>query len=174
MSTITLLFTTGFLLAGSLAAQLDLNSARNALAESLPEVAVARAERFLAANPKLGEEEKSEALLLLGECYFRSNQAEKALEALAKVPDSSASARNYWQGMALAHQQKYPQALEKFSQVSSENPLYSPALFNALELNISQNATTPAFEILKKLRAHDPEFLASQLTLAGSAALPHH
>ena len=164
MSTRTLLITTGLLLVGNLAAQLNLDSARKALAESLPEVSVARAERYLAANPQLTEKEKTEALLLLGESYLRSGQNEKALTTLAKVSDSQSSARNYWQGMALAHQGKTPQALEKFAQVASDHPLYRSALFNGLELEVSQNETDLAFEFLEKLRAFDPKYLSSQLT----------
>ena len=164
MSTRLLLLAAGTFLAGSLAAQVDLDSARKALAESLPEVSVARAERYLAANPQLKDKEKADALLLLGESYLRSGQTTEALAALAKVPNIESSARNYWQGMALAHQGQYPQALEKLSQVASEHSLYSSALFNSLELQISQNKTDLAFELLAKLRAHDPEFLPAQLT----------
>ena len=159
---------TGLLFAGSLASQTTLESARNALAESLPEVAVARAERFLAANPDLKSEEQAEALLFLGESYFRNNQVDEALATLAKVPNSSASTRNYWQGMALAHQQNNSQALEKFSTVDSENTLYSSALFNTLELSLSNEDHAPAFELLKKLRAHDPNFLPARLPLLES------
>lgn len=163
MRTTTFIIAAGFALAGSLAAQLKLDSARNALAESLPEVAVARAERYLAANPDLPEKEKTGARLLLAEAYLRTQQAGQALATLEKVPNTSASARDYWQGMALAHQLKYQQAFEKLSNVEESHPLYSQALFNALELQASQKQTATAFELLKKLRAHNAEFLPDQL-----------
>ena len=148
---------------GNLTAQQDLDSARRALAESLPEVSVARAERYLAANPQLKGEQKTAALLLLGESYLRSGQNKEALATLAQVPDSNSSARDYWQGMALAHQQNYSEALAKFSQVASDHSLYGPALFNSLELQMNLNKADLAFELLAKLRAYDPDFLSLQL-----------
>ncbi|MGJ8726441.1 MAG: tetratricopeptide repeat protein [Roseibacillus sp.] len=165
MRTSTLIIAVGLLLARGLQSQPTLDSAQNALAESLPEVAVARTERYLASNPNIEGEEKTAALLLLGESYLRTNQSAKALETLGKVPDSAASARNYWQGMALAHQKEYQESLEKLSSVESRHPLYSHALFNSLELRISQNESALAFDLLTKLRTSHPEFLPSQLTL---------
>lgn len=166
MPTSLLPLTAGFLLlAGTLTAQEGLQSARNALAEALPDVAAIRIERYLATHSDLGKEERAQAYLLLGESLLRARQPAKAQEALKRVPDEHSAERHYWQGITFAHQHNSAAALEKLALVPAENPLYEQALFNVVELQFNQDETTTALAILKKIREHNPEFLPSEIAL---------
>jgi lipopolysaccharide biosynthesis regulator YciM len=159
-------FTAGCLvLAGSAMAQERLQSARNALAEALPDVAALRIERYLESQSDLSDDEKAPALLLLGECQLRAGRISAALATLADVPDQLASERNYWQGIALAKEQKRSDALEKLAQVAVESDLYEQALLNKSELQARQGQLAEALTTLSSIREHNPDFLASEIAL---------
>lgn len=162
-----LLLVTAFV-AGWAAAQDEIQKARNAIAESLPDVAATRIERYLASEKELTVEQQGTASLLLGEAHLRAGEASKALAALAKVPDSFADTRDYWQGLALAHQQDIPAALEKFSGIQPGADTYPLALYNLAELHFTRADWTGAFKALEKLRAHSPDFQSEKLTLLES------
>ena len=168
MRPILLIFVSGLLFSTTnLVAQDGLESARNALAESLPDLAATRAERYLDGSSKLSDEKRTAALLLIGEAHVRAQQPKAALTALARIRDNNSdnSSRNYWQGLASALQFETPTALAKLSQVGEESPYFEQALYNSIELQTNRNNTTQAFELLTKLRAHNAQFLPLKLAL---------
>lgn len=166
MRSFLLSLTTGLLvLSGMLTAEEGLQSARNALAEYLPDIAALRIERFLESHSDLTAEAEGEALLLLAECYLRAGKPAQAQKVLNDIPEKLSSDRDYWLGVALSHQHEYLSALEKFAQVDPESSLYQQALFNTIELQVSLEKTSQAFANLEKIRAHDPSFLSAEVAL---------
>lgn len=140
-----------------------LASARNALAESLPDIAATRIERYLATNTNLPTDQKATVQLLLGESYLRSKKPDQALTILSKIPNSHLSPRSYWQGLALAAQEKLAQGAQKLTLVIPKDPLYPQALFNQIELFFRLENWPAAFEALRKLQAHSPDFQVEKL-----------
>ncbi len=152
-------------LSTSLQAQQGLHSARQALAEHLPDIAALRIESFLATKPELSQKEKENTLLLLGEAHLRAGNPDKTLTVLKNLPNVSNESRNFWQGLALARQQNFPQALSQLALVSKENPLYSQALCNRIEIHRNLAQTEAAFETLSKLRHFDANYKPNELAL---------
>ncbi|MDQ8189280.1 tetratricopeptide repeat protein [Roseibacillus persicicus] len=167
MRALTLLLPIGSLLFGGLIlhGQEEIESAREAMAERLPDVAATRLQDYLKANPKLAASERFDVILMLGEALVRSGEAEKALAELAKLPDRLVEQRNYWQGMALAHLQRRDEALAKFDAVGGESPLFPQARFNALELLVSNGDYSKAAEEIAKLQSEHAKYRLGQVAL---------
>ena len=158
LTSLTLLF------GGPAQAQKELNSAREALAEELPNIAALRIQAFLEKNPKLSKKEKQQANLLLGESLLRSGQSAQALLVLKKVSTTAGSPRSYWLGLAQAHEGNFPAALTEFARVKTESPLYPQALFNRLELQYLTSDYPAALETLALLRTTAPDYRSAELT----------
>ena len=141
------------------------DSARKALAEELPDLAALRIESVLKKEKNLSAAEKQQSYLLLGEAHIRAGNAAKALAALAKAPDASDERLNFWQGLALARQEKYSAALKKLAQVSESNELFPQALFNIVEIEEQLGNHEEALAALARIRQANPAFQTHTLAL---------
>ncbi|MBK1833746.1 tetratricopeptide repeat protein [Roseibacillus ishigakijimensis] len=136
----------------------DLAAARQALAESLPEVAAARVERLLRDQPDLAPAEKDQAYLLLAEARLRAGEITPAREALAAVSPAQSPATHYWRGIAFAREEQFTAARNEFALVSVDSPFSSLALFNAAQIGAALDQEEKALPLLETLRATEPDF----------------
>jgi len=143
-----------------------LTSARTALAEYLPDIAVKRL-NLLLKEKELTPEGASEARLLLAEALIRSGAPDKVGEALASLPDSPA--RHYWEAIALAKEGKNSEALEKLSLIPNQATSYwQQATYNRIEIHTILGQSELAFPLIKSLREQSPTYQTKSLALLES------
>lgn len=141
--------------------------ARAALADELPEIAVARIEALIASAEFQASDEASQnsVRLLLGEALVRDSQLEKAVTTLSPISSDSAT-RNYWLGLAEAKLGNSQTALTTLAKVPAVDPvLGSLAQYNRLEILTRMDDTEGALTLLGSLRADNPEFRPQELAL---------
>lgn len=142
--------------------------ARAALADELPDIAIARLERIINTNEFKGSEDaaKLPVLVLLGEALVRDQQFQEAESILGLLPADSV-ARNYWLGLAEAKLGKSQNALLTLAQVPVADPTFGQvAHYNRLEILTDTGDTAGALALLTELRTINPDFRPQELALA--------
>ncbi|MEM9080660.1 MAG: tetratricopeptide repeat protein [Verrucomicrobiota bacterium] len=128
----------------------ELLTARDALADGLPDVATSRLEQLLTTS-RLDPELRSQAQLLLLESLVRQGRFQNALDRLPK--NTTSPEVRYWQALALAGNNQNEAAQQILAELANSAPetLRKQALLNSIEISRQQNDPTTALKTLDQL-----------------------
>ncbi len=121
--------------------------ARAAIAESIPEVAIAKLREALASLP-VGSEERPEALALLAEAQIDTGRPADALETLSQVPGDDPRTVKL-RALSLAALARWEDALAQFETLAARDGDKNAALVGKAECLQSLGRTKEAAEALK-------------------------
>jgi TolA-binding protein len=127
------------------------------LKAGVPQVAIARLEKFLAQNPAAPARQL--AALRLGEALVEAGQADRALAVLAEASLTNNPEADFWRGQALAALDRWAEALPLYqrSTRSESSPRRAEALFGVANSLRALNRPGEAMQTLQELE-RDPRW----------------
>lgn len=142
-----------------------LRDARRALAESIPQVAAQKLEAFLS-RPDLGETDRLNATLALGEALLRAREYNEALTAIAPLLATNDRAVPLLHADILAAAGHWSKALPLYAALAEEPGAPPAAMLGEVESLYALGQIARALERLEILLRKMPDHLPVQLRLA--------
>ena len=143
-----------------------LTEARQALAESIPQVAVQKLKTLLA-KPGVPPAERRAAQLELGAAHFAAGNDDAALAAVQALADEGDAAARLLRAQILARTERWDEALAIFEELAAEPDAPAAAQLGLAESQAALGRTAEAVAALETfVRAH-PQHTAAALRLAG-------
>jgi len=143
-----------------------LTEARQALAESLPQVAVQKLKTLLA-KPGVPPAERIAAQLELGAAYFAAGKDDEAVAAVQSLADAGAAAARLLHAQVLARTGRWEEALALFQALSSPPTALAAARLGFAESAAALGRTAEALAAYESFVREYPEVRPAQLRLAG-------
>ncbi len=143
-----------------------LTEARQALAESIPQVAVQKLKTLLA-KPGGPPAERRAAQLELGAAYFAAGDNDAALAAVQKLADESDVAARLLSAQVLARTGRWKEALALFEELATQPDAPSSVRLGLVESHAALGQLTVAIAELEKFVRDQPQHPAASLRLVG-------
>ena len=143
-----------------------LTEARQALAESIPQVAVQKLKTLLA-KPGLPPAERVTAQRELGAAYFAAGNNDAALAAVQVLADGGDSAARLLRAQVLARAGRWDEALALFHELAAKADAPATAQLGLVESRAALGQTAEAVAALESFVREHPQSTAAALRLAG-------
>ncbi len=143
-----------------------LTEARQALAESIPQVAVQKLKTLLA-KPGLPPDERVAAQRELGAAFFAAGKNNEALAAVRALADEGDTAARLVRAQVLAAQGNWHEALALYQELAALPEAPAAARLGLVESRAALGQTAEAVAALESFVRMQPENAAAQLRLAG-------
>ncbi len=143
-----------------------LTEARQALAESIPQVAVQKL-RTLLAKPGVPPAERATAQLELGAAFFAAGRNDEALAAVQALADGGDRGARLLRAQVLARIGRWEEAHALFAEITTHGDAPAAARLGLVESHVALGRAADAVAALEAfVRAH-PQSTAAPLRLAG-------
>ena len=143
-----------------------LTEARQALAESIPQVAVQKLKSLLA-TPDLPPAERMAAQLELGAAFFAAGKDDEAFAAVQSLADAGDAAARLLGAEVMARAGRWAEALALFQDLSAAPAAPAAARLGFVESAVALGRTPEAVVALESFVREEPGFRPAQLRLAG-------
>src|SRR5437667_5891575 len=111
--------------------------------------------------------ERADLRAALGESYFMSGKAEKAIDEFKKLIEVDPSARSYtFMGLSYRHLGRFDEARKYFEQGLKKDPRDASCLFNLGFIEERQGNTAKAEEMFQQALRSNPSFTEGLIELA--------
>jgi TolA-binding protein len=146
-----------------------LTEARRALAESIPQIALAKLE-VLRANPRLNEADRTASTLLLGEALLAVGRFDDALRQVGPLAANGTPGAPLLQAHILAAAGRWPEALPIYDKLAKLPEALAETHLALAESFYATGQTGRAIEILEAFTRANPRAVTARLRLAGLLA----
>ena len=146
-----------------------LTEARRALAESIPQIALAKLE-VLRANPRLNEADRTASTLLLGEVLLAVGRFDDALRQVGPLAANGTPGAPLLQAHILAAAGRWPEALPIYEKLAKLPEAPAETHLALAESFYATGQTGRAIEILEAFTRANPRAVTARLRLAGLLA----
>ncbi|HZJ16714.1 MAG TPA: tetratricopeptide repeat protein, partial [Chthoniobacteraceae bacterium] len=146
-----------------------LTEARRALAESIPQIALAKLE-VLRANPRLNEADRTASTLLLGEALLAIGRFDDALRQVGPLAANGTPGAPLLQAHILAVAGRWPEALPIYDKLAKLPEALAETHLALAESFYATGQTGRAIEILEAFTRANPRAVTARLRLAGLLA----
>src|SRR5678815_1035327 len=146
-----------------------LTEARRALAESIPQIALAKLE-VLRANPRLNEADRTASTLLLGEALLAVGRFDDALRQVGPLAANGTPGAPLLQAHILAVAGRWPEALPIYDKLAKLPEALAETHLALAESFYATGQTGRAIEILEAFTRANPRAVTARLRLAGLLA----
>ena len=143
-----------------------LTEARQALAESIPQVAVQKLKTLLAA-PGLPPAERAAAQRALGAAFFAAGQNDEALAAMQPLADADDAAARLLRAEVLARMGRWDEARALFQELAAQPGAPDAAQLGLVESRAALGQTAEAVAGLEAFVGGHPQSTAAAVRLAG-------
>jgi len=143
-----------------------LTEARQALAESIPQVAVQKL-TVLLAQPGVPADERRAAQLVLGEAHFAAGHNDAALAAVQALGEESGAAARLLRAQLLARSGRWDRALALFQVLTAQPDAPASARLGLVESRVALGQLAEAVTDLEAFVRDQPQHPGAALRLAG-------